>query len=187
MGSLSPFSRNHNIKEGISQEAYALGERVLEAARKNLQLRYSLLKFYYRHFIIRKGTGVIYRPIFLDFPTDDLAYNDETVETQFIIGKELMVAPILNGGANRRSVYFPAESNWYNFYSGERYSGSNVTEITNSITDYVPIFLLEGAGVAIQDVTNVLKTKQLDNSFIIKAALKLNKELSTNSKSVYQA
>lgn len=96
LGSLAPFSRNHNIFEGISQEAYALGDKVKEAARTNLRLRYSLLKFYYRHFIIRKGQGLVYRPLFADFPTDDQVFVDEVLETQFIIGKEIMVTPILH-------------------------------------------------------------------------------------------
>ena len=32
----------------MDQEAYALGPVVLEAAKKNLKMRYSLLKAYYR-------------------------------------------------------------------------------------------------------------------------------------------
>ena len=48
LGSLYPFARNHNQEEMVDQEAYALGPVVLEAAKKNLKMRYSLLKAYYR-------------------------------------------------------------------------------------------------------------------------------------------
>jgi hypothetical protein len=48
----------------------------LASAKTNLRLRYSLLKFYYRHFIIRKGLGVIYKPLFIDFPTDEEVFVD---------------------------------------------------------------------------------------------------------------
>mgnify|MGYP000849717487 CR=1 FL=1 len=49
----------------VDQEPYALGPKVLECSKKNLKLRYSLLKGYYREFIIRKGTGTIFRPLYL--------------------------------------------------------------------------------------------------------------------------
>lgn len=95
LGSFYPFARNHNINDSISQEAYAMGPVVMEAAKTNLKLRYSLLKSYYRNFINRRGSGTIFRPLFTVFPEDIALFRDDIAETQFMIGEELMFAPIL--------------------------------------------------------------------------------------------
>ena len=64
MGALYPFARNHNEDDSVDQEAYALGDIVLESSRLNLKARYSILKQYYREFLIRKGVGTIFRPLY---------------------------------------------------------------------------------------------------------------------------
>lgn len=65
LGSFYPLSRNHNAANMKSQEAYALGQIVLLAARNNLKLRYSILKNYYRLFVQGRGAGSIFRPLFM--------------------------------------------------------------------------------------------------------------------------
>ena len=98
MGSLYPFARNHNQDTSADQEAYALGPVVMECAKKNLKLRYSLLKSYYREFILRKGIGTIFRPLFFEFPNDNNLLHEDILETQLLIGKSLMSAPIVEKG-----------------------------------------------------------------------------------------
>ena len=51
LGSLYPFARNHNHEHAKDQEFHKLGPTLLETARKALNLRYSLLKYYYSIFI----------------------------------------------------------------------------------------------------------------------------------------
>lgn len=45
-------------------------------------------------------------------------YFDNTQQTQFLIGKNLMVAPIVTKGATNRSVYFPAGDHWFGYRTG---------------------------------------------------------------------
>lgn len=77
LGAFYPFARDHNDLNGISQEPYALGPKVLQAAHTNLKLRYALLKFVYRHFVNQRGLGTVYRPLFMDFPLDTATFADE--------------------------------------------------------------------------------------------------------------
>lgn len=63
MGAFYPFSRNHNEKDYIPQEAYALGDSHLKTSKMSLDYRYSLLKQYYTVFVKSKGTGSVYRPL----------------------------------------------------------------------------------------------------------------------------
>lgn len=102
LGSFYPFARNHNDHDSIDQEAYALGDKVKQASRTNLKLRYSLLKSYYRHFVVRRGLGTVYQPVFFHYNKDQEVFSDDVSETQFMLGNELMFAPVVEKGATGR-------------------------------------------------------------------------------------
>ena len=107
IGSLYPFARSHNDIQSIDQEPYSLGATVLASAKTNLKLRYSLLKYYYSIFVAKRGLGTIFKPLFFEFPFDSNTYLDDIVDTQFLIGPNLMAAPVVEKGATERKVYFP--------------------------------------------------------------------------------
>ena len=117
IGSLYPFARNHNANDSIAQEPYALGSTVMESAKTNLKLRYSFLMYFYYFFVNKKGLGTIWKPLFFEFPQDSNTYLDDIADTQFMIGPNLMAAPILEQGKTERTVYFP-QSKWLNFLNG---------------------------------------------------------------------
>lgn len=76
LGSLYPFARNHNDIQAHDQEPYALGDLTLQSSINNIRLRYSLLKFYYTHFVAGRGLGSIFKPLFFEFPEDSKAFED---------------------------------------------------------------------------------------------------------------
>lgn len=162
LGSLYPFARNHNQFDSIDQQPYALGPIVLESSKKNLKLRYSLLKFYFREFITRKGVGTIFRPLYFEFFNDDNVLTDSILETQFLIGKSLMSAPIVEQGKKQRTAYFPSDT-WFNYHTGEMHPAKSLGVIQNDLTDLVPLFIRAGYLVFRQNVDNVTKSKELDN------------------------
>ena len=57
-------------------------------------------------------------------------YTDDVIETQFLIGKSLMVAPIVQFGAVTRKVYFPSDQeSWYMFKINSTTGNVNITSI----------------------------------------------------------
>lgn len=68
MGSMYPFSRNHNENESISQEPYRFGPGLIETTKLSYLQRYSLLKQMYSTLVNLNGTGTFYRPIIFEFP-----------------------------------------------------------------------------------------------------------------------
>jgi alpha-glucosidase/lysosomal alpha-glucosidase len=76
---------------------------VLKAAQKNIKLRYSLSKWYYSLFIHKNGTGTgiinmvykVFNPLFYVYPDEADVFRDEVLDTQFMLNRELMAAPIL--------------------------------------------------------------------------------------------
>lgn len=67
------------------------------------------------------ATGMpIARPLLLDYPEDPEAW---AVEDQFLLGPELVVAPVLERGARGRDVYLPAGRAWIDVWTGARHDG----------------------------------------------------------------
>jgi alpha-glucosidase (family GH31 glycosyl hydrolase) len=107
LGSFYPFSRNHNERSSKSQEPYALGDLTLSAARNNLKLRYGLLKQIYTTFFSNKGVGMIWKPLFFAFPKAPMVFLEEYMDTEFMLGNDLLFVPLLEQGKNQRQAYFP--------------------------------------------------------------------------------
>lgn len=98
-----------------------------------------------------------------------------------------MIAPVLKENATYRSVYFPNGVNWYDFYTGRFYKGGDLVAVQNNINEAVPMFLREGTGVFWQDVTNVRKTSDLGNEFILRGAFAFNSKNSTDDLKHYDS
>lgn len=67
---------------------------MLKTATKAIKLRYSMLKYLYTSFLTN-DIPFVWQPLYYSFPTDPKNYNDEIVNTEFILNGELLVAPIL--------------------------------------------------------------------------------------------
>ena len=59
------------------------------------------------------------RHLMLQYPEDAEA---RAVDDQYLLGADLLVAPVVEEGATGRSVYLPAGT-WYHLWSGEPYQG----------------------------------------------------------------
>jgi lysosomal alpha-glucosidase len=93
LGAFYPFSRNHNSDDDIDQDPAALGPIVIEAAKKALETRYSLLPYLYTLFFRAHIYGdTVARPLFFEFTNDPTSYE---IETQFLWGSALMIVPTL--------------------------------------------------------------------------------------------
>lgn len=186
LGSLYTFTRNHNDLNGRSQEPYALGDVVLKAAQNNLNLRYSLLKHYYSIFIEKRGLGTIFNPLFFAFPLDSNNYIDEIADTQFLIGNNLMAAPILQEKITSRNVYFTS-ANWFNLYDGKEYKPGTSRIENVQLTDKIPLFLREGTMILTQNTENVRSTKDLGNKFTLVAGFHYDAQRSNTTHKLYSA
>jgi alpha-glucosidase len=157
LGAFLPWFRNHyNGYNKQFQEIYAYGEPVPTNCRKYIELRYRLIQLFYDAMYEWTLTGVpIARALFINDGHDPGVYNH--LDDQFFVGKDLLVAPILNqheSGPNPsppcRDIYLPAGSAWYAFMDNSYPLQAPVaggTTVYNYFADLtrVPLYVREGA------------------------------------------
>jgi sulfoquinovosidase len=64
----------------------------------------------------------VMRPLFLHFEEDEAAW---TIKDEYLLGPDLLVAPVIVEGASSRSVHLPRGS-WKHLWSGRVYSGGDM-------------------------------------------------------------
>ncbi|KAK1260597.1 hypothetical protein QJS04_geneDACA020338 [Acorus gramineus] len=76
-------------------------------------LRYRLLPYFYTLLYTTHRTGApIMRPLFFEFPRDA---NTHRVDAQFILGKSVLVSPVLKPNKTTVRAYFP-HGDWFNLF-----------------------------------------------------------------------
>jgi len=85
IGAFYPFSRNHNSIGANSQEPYVFNTTYFEGSplsytsimRNAMRVKYSLINYYYTEMnLIHETGGAFYKPMFFEFPDDDMAYKN---------------------------------------------------------------------------------------------------------------
>lgn len=109
--------------------------------RKYLELRYRMLPYIYSAVRECTLTGLpIMRALWLHYPEDPKAVARGD---QYLWGRDLLVAPVVEKGAGSRAVYLP-RGTWYDFWTNERIEGGQ--EITRSLDlETIPLYVRAGA------------------------------------------
>ena len=94
----------------------------------------------------------------MDFPNDTQVNN---IGDQYMFGPSLMVAPVYQYQARNREVYFPAGTNWYDFYSGKPISGGHKLSV-DAPYEQLPLFVKAGAIVPFGPEINYTGEKPAD-------------------------
>lgn len=75
------------------------------------------------------------RPLYFEYPTDDSVWDHPI---QWLLGDDLLVAPVLQAGAQEWPIYLPAGT-WVDVWTGESSSGERVVTVPTP-RDRVPVF-----------------------------------------------
>jgi alpha-glucosidase len=76
-------------------------------------------------------TGLpLQRPLFLHFEDDRAIYDEETA---YLLGPDLLVAPVIEAGAEERTVRLPAGARWTHLWSGEVMEGARRVDVAAPI------------------------------------------------------
>ncbi|OMJ73940.1 hypothetical protein SteCoe_27284 [Stentor coeruleus] len=117
LGTMYPFSRNHNDVNSVPQEPWAFGPLLVETNNVSIRNKYMLQLYIYTHMMkISSEGGQLFKPAYWEYPSDmNLLYN---ATSSFMLGKALIVHPCLWYGISGSTSFFPDDM-WYNLYNGE--------------------------------------------------------------------
>ncbi|HEX2583494.1 MAG TPA: glycoside hydrolase family 31 protein [Steroidobacteraceae bacterium] len=170
VGAFLPMFRSHGTD--ALREPWFFGEPgtpFYDAIVQTINLRYQLLPYMYSlagH--VSVNDTAFMRPVAFAFPNDK---NARDLKTQFMIGDELLVAPVLNGqqfgpGSTpltnvvaKRSVYLPQGAEWIDFWSGERFAGEQTIDVNTPIA-HIPLLVKAGSIVPMGPTMQYTAEKQ---------------------------
>ncbi|KAF2139822.1 glycoside hydrolase family 31 protein [Aplosporella prunicola CBS 121167] len=146
-----PFYRNHNTLSARAQEPYRWAS-VAEATKTAMAVRYALLPYLYTLFHAAHTTGsTVMRALAWEFPSEPAL---AALETQFLLGPSVLVAPVLAPNASSVDAVFPGLSSgtrWFDWYTHAEVAaepGKNTT--LAAPLGHIPVFVRGGSVLPLQ-------------------------------------
>jgi alpha-D-xyloside xylohydrolase len=138
-GMLSPLSRFHGT---TTRDAWDYGPEALAAVRAVTKLRYALHPYLYAAAAEAVRDAVpIMRPMVYDFPERPEA---QAADLQYLLGPDLLVAP-LYGPGGRRLVWFPP-GEWLPYLGGPTVHGPGFHEVALPL-EQAPLWVRAGSAI----------------------------------------
>jgi alpha-glucosidase/alpha-D-xyloside xylohydrolase len=116
--------------------------------KKYLELRYRMLPYIYSAMRETHETGLpMIRALWLHYPEDPAAVGRSD---EYMWGRDILVAPVFEKGANTRKVYLP-HGKWFDFWSEEQIEGGREIEREIDLAT-IPLYIRAGAVLAMGPV-----------------------------------
>lgn len=146
-GSFAPLFRSHG--QYPLREIYNIAPDN-HAAYKSMvyytKLRYLLLPYYYS--LAGKcyfDDYTIMRGLVMDFNNDARVHR---IDDQYMCGPALLINPVYTNESRNRKVYLPAQSGWYDLYSGQYFEGGQ-SITAEAPLERMPVFVKSGSIVPV--------------------------------------
>ncbi|CAF3950314.1 unnamed protein product, partial [Rotaria sp. Silwood2] len=144
----------HNIWKTPDQDPAVWSPSALSIMIKALRIRYTLLPYYYTLFYKAHTIGsTVIRPLFHEYPKDKIALD---IYLQFLIGANIMIAPVTDENARQVQIYIPS-TEWYNYETGDQYLYQKQFINISAPLDTIPILLRGGSIIPTQEYANNTK------------------------------
>jgi alpha-D-xyloside xylohydrolase len=140
-GVFCPIFRTHGHRLNDTNEVFSYGP-VMPILIRYDKLRYRLLPYIYSlAWRVTNEDYTIQRPLIMDWRNDPRVMS---IGDQFMFGPAILVNPVSEEGATSRSLYLPASTAWYDFWSGEKLDGGR--RITaEAPLDCIPLYVRAGS------------------------------------------
>ncbi|MFJ3838570.1 glycoside hydrolase family 31 protein [Streptomyces sp. NPDC090054] len=156
LGAYLPLFRTHSALWAGRREPWEFGPEVAERAAEVLAERERLRPYFVTLAHLARRTGAPYvRPLWWGNPEDRVLRD---CEDAFLLGDALLVAPVLECGADRRAVRLP-RGRWYDTVTGAAYEGPGQV-LLDAPRGRVPVLARAGS---------VLPVRGADGSVVLEA------------------
>ncbi|KAI9062325.1 glycoside hydrolase family 31 protein [Trametes sanguinea] len=151
LSAFMPFYRNHNVRSALSQEPYRW-DSVANASRTAINIRYSLLPYWYTLFAnaSMRGTPPI-RALFFEFPDEPELF---AVDRQYLIGRDLLVTPVLTPNVSTVDGIFPGQGRvqWRDWYTHAVVDAAISTNTTlDAPLGHINVHIRDGSALLLYD------------------------------------
>ena len=122
MNVFSPLFRTHEGNQPVNNVQFDDDEELLAQLAKCGRMHVAL-KDYLKGLVaeeISDGTPVM-RPLFYHYDEAE-AYTEKT---EYLLGRDLLVAPVYEEGAKSRTIYLPSDG-WVDIFDGKEYAGGHM-------------------------------------------------------------
>jgi alpha-D-xyloside xylohydrolase len=151
-GALCSHSRCHGAPP---TEPWEYGEEFTGAFRSIVELRYRLIPYIYAQAALSSRDGhPMLRALFLEYPGDPTSW---LIEDQYLLGTDLLVAPLMEDAPDR-DVYLPPGS-WIDYQDGSVHEGARWHSMRPG---ELPVVLLVRDGAAIPRADLAQSTGEID-------------------------
>ena len=117
------------------------GQSAVEVTRRFAELKAELMPYLYQAGLEAHETGVpLMRPMQLAFPHDRAV---EYLDQQYLLGPDLLVAPVVDKGVGAREVRLPP-GRWLDAWSGSEFEGPRLLQASADI-ERIPVFIRAGS------------------------------------------
>ncbi|HZL09572.1 MAG TPA: glycoside hydrolase family 31 protein [Prolixibacteraceae bacterium] len=154
-GAFNSLSRIHH--EGNNAvEPWLFGTEAEAICKKAIELKYRLFPYIYTYARQAHDTGLpLMRALMIEYPDDPEVFD---LNSEFLFGKELLVAPVVEEGAASKRVYLP-EGEWFDFNHPQiSYKGKQWIEYPVTL-ETVPVFVKAGAVIPMMPVKQYIGEK----------------------------
>jgi len=146
---LTPFLRSHSVGWVGNKEPWEFGPEFTKINRASVELRYQFLPYSYSLFREHERNGSpVMRPLWYEFPGDTQTY---LIADQYMLGSDILVAPVIREGMRTRGIYLPADAEWVDWWTGAELE-SGKTHYLQTPLDHLPIFIRAGSVVPTQGI-----------------------------------
>jgi alpha-D-xyloside xylohydrolase len=153
----NPIFRMHGYQ--TETEIWKFGQKFEKNAHSMLDFRYRLLSYIYSEsWQITHNGSTMMRPLVMDFQNDTTALK-QNFEYQF--GKAFLVSPITQSDVSSWDVYLPKSAEWFDFWTGELYSGGQ-TISTEASLEKIPLFVKAGSIIPMGKIMQYTNEKLAD-------------------------
>jgi alpha-D-xyloside xylohydrolase len=144
LGALSPV-----LRDMLGAQANPLGVQsdagTLAAFRGYARLHRALVPYLAGLAEQAHATGLpLMRPLWLAHPDDPTAWD---IDDQYLLGPDLLVAPVLREGVTARAVYLPAGA-WTDYWTGARATGPGWVHAAAPVMR-IPLFVADGSSLVL--------------------------------------
>jgi len=155
-GLFNPLSRAHHEGDN-AVEPWVFGPETEAIVKKNIELKYRLHPYFYSYAREARESGLpLMRAMLIEFPDDKEAVK---AEYQFMLGAEMLVAPVVEENATSKEVYLP-QGEWIDYHNKQNvFKGKRWIEVETQL-EQIPVFVKKGAIIPTMPVMQYIGEKK---------------------------